>query len=124
MWGFLVSVSDSVSISQCLFATMDSNFMHLFLSFFFFLMIRRPPRSTRTDTLFPYTTLFRSCRGCGPGGSRCRQSSREVPAQPLARFPLDVMEGGAPAMARAPRFRGSHMVCGERSARAFVDRGT
>src|SRR3546814_4793081 len=29
---------------------------------FFFLMIRRPPRSTRTDTLFPYTTLFRSPR--------------------------------------------------------------
>src|SRR3546814_8735949 len=28
--------------------------------FVFFLMIRRPPRSTRTDTLFPYTTLFRS----------------------------------------------------------------
>src|SRR3546814_17764463 len=27
---------------------------------FFFLMIRRPPRSTRPDTLFPYTTLFRS----------------------------------------------------------------
>src|SRR3546814_17755595 len=33
------------------------------MSFFvFFLMIRRPPRSTRTDTLFPYTTLFRSLR--------------------------------------------------------------
>src|SRR3546814_13959256 len=32
------------------------------LLFFFFLMIRRPPRSTRTDTLFPYTTLFRSPR--------------------------------------------------------------
>src|SRR3546814_2411241 len=30
------------------------------ISIFFFLMIRRPPRSTRTDTLFPYTTLFRS----------------------------------------------------------------
>src|SRR3546814_1613963 len=29
-------------------------------SFLVFLMIRRPPRSTRTDTLFPYTTLFRS----------------------------------------------------------------
>src|SRR3546814_16956499 len=29
-------------------------------SILFFLMIRRPPRSTRTDTLFPYTTLFRS----------------------------------------------------------------
>src|SRR3546814_11076929 len=32
----------------------------VFFDFFFFLMIRRPPRSTRTDTLFPYTTLFRS----------------------------------------------------------------
>src|SRR3546814_14283314 len=31
----------------------------------FFLMLRRPPRSTRTDTLFPYTTLFRSVVG-GP----------------------------------------------------------
>src|SRR3546814_14443837 len=38
-------------------------------SLFFFLMIRRPPRSTRTDTLFPYTTLFRSC------GYHCRQTN-------------------------------------------------
>src|SRR3546814_1724926 len=30
------------------------------IKIFFFLMIRRPPRSTRTDTLFPYTTLFRN----------------------------------------------------------------
>src|SRR3546814_5094569 len=30
-------------------------------------MIRRPPRSTRTDTLFPYTTLFRSADGLGDG---------------------------------------------------------
>src|SRR3546814_17103486 len=30
-------------------------------------MIRRPPRSTRTDTLFPYTTLFRSVRTANPG---------------------------------------------------------
>src|SRR3546814_2375974 len=29
-------------------------------------MIRRPPRSTRTDTLFPYTTLFRSDEGVDP----------------------------------------------------------
>src|SRR3546814_17836226 len=34
--------------------------MVTFMLFFFFLRIRRPPRSTRTDTLFPYTTLFRS----------------------------------------------------------------
>src|SRR3546814_11581245 len=31
-----------------------------YILFIFFLMIRRPPRSTRTDTRFPYTTLFRS----------------------------------------------------------------
>src|SRR3546814_5268707 len=31
-----------------------------------FLMIQRPPRSTRTDTLFPYTTLFRSLAGVSP----------------------------------------------------------
>src|SRR3546814_14177458 len=33
---------------------------HLIREVFFFLTRRRPPRSTRTDTLFPYTTLFRS----------------------------------------------------------------
>src|SRR3546814_15084573 len=38
---------------------MFRNFLYYY-SFIFFLMIRRPPRSTRTDTLFPYTTLFRS----------------------------------------------------------------
>src|SRR3546814_15715315 len=46
-------------------------------------MIRRPPRSTRTDTLFPYTTLFRSerfpCRG------PCRRTCRSRP--PLDRSP-------------------------------------
>src|SRR3546814_1433321 len=39
----------------------------LHVVFFFFLMIRRPPRSTRTDTLFPDTTLFRSDPGRDPG---------------------------------------------------------
>src|SRR3546814_9051243 len=38
-------------------------------------MIRRPPRSTRTDTLFPYTTLFRSSRG-GVKGEDYRASGR------------------------------------------------
>src|SRR3546814_5758820 len=33
-------------------------------------MIRRPPRSTRTDTLFPYTTLFRSSGRCGQDRDR------------------------------------------------------
>src|SRR5213596_3933526 len=49
-------------------------------SFFFFLMIRRPPRSTQDRTLFPYTTLFRSAPASAPcwtrrpasTGRRCR----------------------------------------------------
>src|SRR3546814_16087405 len=51
--------------------------------FFLFLMIRRPPRSTRTDTLFPYTPLFRA-RHAVPHG---QQSNARAP--------------GASAMARA-----------------------
>src|SRR3546814_13180513 len=56
--------------------------------FVFFLMIRRPPRSTRTDTLFPYTTLFRSgCRraagsawrvGCAAHGQRRRAAGPAI----------------------------------------------
>src|SRR3546814_8334460 len=43
-----------------------------------FLMIRRPPRSTRTDTLFPYTTLFRSC------ATTLRYSARWAARMPAA----------------------------------------
>src|SRR6056297_4096098 len=45
---------------------------------FFFLMLRRPPRSTRTDTLFPYTTLFRP----GPLGDRSARRGHCPPAGP------------------------------------------
>src|SRR5437763_14839346 len=56
-----------------------SSFLFFSLSFFFFLMIRRPPRST----LFPYTTLFRSrCR-------RARTSGRSVIAIPSPRRSWD-----------------------------------
>src|SRR3546814_7496432 len=41
-------------------------------------MIRRPPRSTRTDTLFPYTTLFRSDRGQRAPGRRVARHAEEV----------------------------------------------
>src|SRR3546814_7459683 len=47
---------------------------------FFFLMIRRPPRSTRTDTLFPYTTLFRSRHPTTP----MRSNRAAVPARSAA----------------------------------------
>src|SRR3546814_17557624 len=51
-------------------------------------MIRRPPRSTRTDTLFPYTTLFRSAELCG--------ADRDDPAHGnLPRVRLDSVEPAA-----------------------------
>src|SRR3546814_3960008 len=46
---------------------------------FFFLMIRRPPRSTRTDTLFPYTTLFRSDRARQPRAGAGREDQGCLP---------------------------------------------
>src|SRR3546814_7361357 len=60
----------------------------LFVCFFFFLMIRRPPRSTRTDTLFPYTTLFRS--------GRCHhaESAEERIGHRLARLDITADNGG------------------------------
>src|SRR3546814_8964181 len=51
-------------------------------------MIRRPPRSTRTDTLFPYTTLFRSaravyisvcpCHGCDSDNGECHNAASKL----------------------------------------------
>src|SRR3546814_11392170 len=62
---------------------------------FFFLMIRRPPRSTRTDTLFPYTTLFRS---------RASRSTADKPARFLApAAPRDTVRSACRAPARRPR---------------------
>src|SRR3546814_4376020 len=50
--------------------------MCMLFSYFFFLMIRRPPRSTRTDTLLPYTTLFRS-DGAAHSGAQGRRGRRD-----------------------------------------------
>src|SRR3546814_846382 len=53
-------------------------------------MIRRPPRSTRTDTLFPYTTLFRSLRLQYVGGlQRLLQSRTQRENGDLLAFPHD-----------------------------------
>src|SRR3546814_7337231 len=55
-------------------------------SFFFFcLMIRRPPRSTRTDTLFPYTTLFRSGAHFPVADKDPADATRYRPALPRGR---------------------------------------
>src|SRR3546814_3836955 len=60
--------------------------------FFFFLMIRRPPRSTRTDTLFPYTTLFRSLEYQIAGG---RQHAA-VPQKVMMDFPARLLRDRIP----------------------------
>src|SRR3546814_11795186 len=96
---------------------------------FLFLMIRRPPRSTRTDTLFPYTTLFRSAwpgawhspvhrcgdralsrthpgdglggRGAGSGNRHGRRTPRRLPRDDRRDDP------GAPCSERNPAACGS-----------------
>src|SRR3546814_18172428 len=52
--------------------------------YFFLLMIRRPPRSTRTDTLFPYTTLVRSA----DAERALRQSDYHPPDAEFDKLPL------------------------------------
>src|SRR3546814_9723920 len=81
-------------------------------------MIRRPPRSTRTDTLFPYTTLFRSLRLEGPPGRRgVLASARRRGAS----------GGRPPAPGRHPRFgcsaRRRRPDRGRTRARLGVDHG-
>src|SRR3546814_1256003 len=59
---------------------------------FFFLMIRQPPKSTRTDTLFPYTTLFRSFQmmfhTTGISDSEITPASSATIAPPIALQPM------------------------------------
>src|SRR3546814_3912897 len=62
-------------------------------------MIRRPPRSTRTDTLFPYTTLFRSRpadRGGGVRGHRGQGDADRAGRAPVAAGADAQLAGGAP----------------------------
>src|SRR3546814_1063029 len=72
-------------------------------------MVRRPPRSTRTDTLFPYTTLFRSPRPSRTAADRverCRARPPQPPPHP-ARTPAPARSWQAapkrrPAIRRSP----------------------
>src|SRR3546814_12359641 len=79
--------------------------------YLFFLMIRRPPRATRTDTLFPYTTLFRSepiaiqarppMRQPSPPPSRSARHDHHRPAfgVPSLHFPLPLTDSAASGVA-------------------------
>src|SRR3546814_11363153 len=58
------------------------------VSIIFFLMIRRPPRSTRTDTLFPYTTLIRSRSILGTSTNMAVSNSNSACVFVLATYQL------------------------------------
>src|SRR3546814_15089611 len=86
-------------------------------------MIRRPPRSTRTDTLFPYTTLFRSY-GPGIAAYRDDRSTRDAASWDallgrwrgeLATLATEVRDGWAAVAPKHPRQScrdcGLHAVC-------------
>src|SRR3546814_7785216 len=76
----------------------------LWFLFFFFLMIRRPPRSTRTDTLFPYTTLFRS-RLNVIGGLYYFDRNFQQNAQTYASLPFFLLNGCNSSNAPRPEGR-------------------
>src|SRR3546814_13556447 len=71
-------------------------FMYMWFVVIFCLMIRRPPRSTRTDTLFSYTTLFRSVErrrcadrtGAGGGARRIAMLTRETGTDDMNAIPF------------------------------------
>src|SRR3546814_5991322 len=67
-------------------------------------MLRRPPRSTRTDTLFPYTTLFRSLFSAyqAPRGRSCLQEGRHLPGSNRERTCEGICRG-VPRGAKAHR---------------------
>src|SRR3546814_9435312 len=86
----------SIVSSYCLVLSMVWSAFGWYLFFFFFLRIRRPPRSTRTDTLFPYTTLFRSGLPALASANRARQprelQRRRHLAQGFALRPEQIIE--------------------------------
>src|SRR3546814_7188853 len=84
----------------------------------FFLMIRRPPRSTRTDTLFPYTTLFRSHEyRCG---EQARRDRLDLVSQKRAAQRTEHALQAAAAAVRVGRVLGDHLP---QEARARPRRG-
>src|SRR3546814_3293195 len=72
-------------------------------------MIRRPPRSTRTDTLFPYTTLFRSQDGMGKMDRRRHEgfglAAGEAEHDALVARALVLVAGGVDALGDVARLR-------------------
>src|SRR6059058_6320553 len=78
---------------------------NLFGLFFFFLMIRPPPRSTRRYTLFPYTTLFRSV-----GRGRRVRAERTLPRRRPPTHGHAHLGGPRPTDRKSTRLNSSHVT--------------
>src|SRR3546814_4290970 len=94
---------------------------------FFFLMIRRPPRSTRTDTLFPYTTLFRSHGQLDPTAEQIAESTLQATyrlklfgVEPLVAL-LSHSNFGSHDNASATKMRKVREILAHRAPRLDVD---
>src|SRR3546814_8432003 len=78
----------SVVLGYVIVSSLCMLFHRVFICSFFVLMVRRPPISTRTDTLFPYTTLFRSLRAPRGGRGGCgRRGAAGKPRRAAAQGP-------------------------------------
>src|SRR3546814_6887227 len=75
-------------------------------------MIRRPPRSTRTDTLFPYTTLFRSALGDVPGA---RGLAAQVALSGEQLFIIQALAAVVEARAFQPLLQRQERIVGRRT---------
>src|SRR3546814_19528925 len=95
MSDIISSLSSGVMVDCC----------DVYCVFFFLLMIRRPPRSTRTDTLYPYTTLFRSAwlreRGATPLFDRVEADNADPAALRHWQHHLGRLAGRADQIGRA-----------------------
>src|SRR3546814_6473462 len=83
---------------------------------FFVLMVRRPPRSTRTDPLFPYTTLFRSQSAAARAGVRADESVAAIDRTATTANDNGALDRARVALAAVPP--------GGTVALALVDEGT
>src|SRR3546814_17856976 len=79
-------------------------------------MIRRPPRSTRTDTPFPYTTLFRSAWTCYRGGGQMRPNRLSAITPRAAVFIASALLGAAILLA----FQNDRMLKAEKIRQTSV----
>src|SRR3546814_18452721 len=91
-------------------------------------MIRRPPRSTRTDTLFPYTTLFRSARrgvlnrqqsSAAPFAAEAKALSEAQDAEQERRDPSDHLISGQEGDGQG-RFSHQHERCNKSGVPAYA----